>query len=168
MSNYCISWLDKTDIEASKEQFLGETGSGPILNTIAEKSYSAVFVLNGYKNNPDADSFCYLLQTYLQDKVEIREERAEIENPVHFKSIYHTASSLIANTNELKSKAGLDILISTGSAVMHGVWFILANEIKFKFSHLDISLISSSRESGVESLPLLESSLSPLAETIAR
>ena len=64
MSNYLISWIDKADLNASKDGFKGEF-IGPILNTLKFQSYEKIFILNGYKENKYAERYGENLKMYL-------------------------------------------------------------------------------------------------------
>ena len=170
MSNYLISWIDKADLNASKDGFKGEF-IGPILNTLKFQSYEKIFILNGYKENKYAERYGENLKMYLDENdidADIFQEDTIIKSPIDFDSIYESSYSCITKHPEIKYALNLDILVSSGSAVMHGSWFILSQVLKHELNDLKINLISSSIESGIDTLPSSIASLSKISDAIAR
>ena len=167
------TWIDKKDIEASKTSFAED--KGPILNTIMNKDFSNIYLLDGYHGDENlASLYSDELNRFLENKdknsnifilkVNNRNSR---DFPVNFDLIFNSAYESIFS---LQKTSALDayVLLAPGSSVMHMAWPLIITKLKQSLPSLNIKLISSSIEGGIYEISSNNKSLINVSEAISR
>lgn len=137
--NILISWVGKTDIDASlgKE----DVGLGPVAQAVTQRTYDLLVLLSNY---PKQDTAGYLkwLEQHTQSPSELH--LVKLSSPTNFGEIYQ---AVIARVEAIRSTQGenarLTYHLSPGTPAMAAVWIIVA---KTRYA---AELIESSKLHGV-------------------
>lgn len=143
--NVLLSWIGETDLRASEGD--RAAGNGPILNALANRSFSHAVLLSNY-----TESRVKQYLSWLQDETSALIELypAFLTSPVEYGEIYKQELAAVEYAKRTYGVSGnqLTYHLSPGTPAMAAVWIIIA-----KSSHPAI-LIDSSKKDGVRTVAI--------------
>lgn len=138
-----LSWLGKTDIDASKRDH--STDIGPIAQAVTRGSFQRIEILSNY---PESEHKNYAKWLYKLGKTKPIITSVELKDPTDYAAIYEVAQKKIKDLLKTSPDTKLTFHLSPGTPAMSSVWLLLSK------TFCDADLIQTSREAGLKVVSL--------------
>ncbi|MGY0193517.1 sigma-54 interaction domain-containing protein [Leptothrix sp. BB-4] len=144
--SWLISWIGKTDHDASDERSNG-TELGPIASALlGAKRYDRIYLLTNYEYSV-SKRYCEWLErrtNYPSDVVDLYQ--VDLRSPIDYASIYEEVTKNLKDARLPRKDVEITFHLSPGTSAMTAIWIILAK------TRFPAKLIQTSREHGLQAV----------------
>lgn len=143
MKNILVSWVGKTDVDASRGEDR-KGGKGPIASAVSEIDFDVVRLLCTYAQ-AEIDDVTNWIKANAKGSPSVGIKKVSLDSPMNYGDVYQASTKIVEEVlREYGPSLELTFHTSPGTFAMQLTWVLIA------LSRHPAKLISSSKEAGVQ------------------